>query len=74
MSYAYIAYPCTPSTEILKYVSCFKDVSAEWSTNEKVAMEVGLGACYAGARTMVSKKKVELNSSRIDPHRSTGSP
>lgn len=55
------AYPGTPSTEILENLSRFKDIYAEWSTNEKVAMEVGLGASYAGARTLVSMKHVGLN-------------
>ncbi|MDD5493087.1 MAG: indolepyruvate ferredoxin oxidoreductase subunit alpha [Dehalococcoidia bacterium] len=55
------AYPGTPSTEILENLSQFKDIYAEWSTNEKVAMEVGLGASYAGVRTLVSMKHVGLN-------------
>lgn len=55
------AYPGTPSTEILESLSQFGDVYAEWSTNEKVAMEVGMGACYTGVRTMVSMKHVGLN-------------
>jgi indolepyruvate ferredoxin oxidoreductase alpha subunit len=55
------AYPGTPSTEILEAIAQYKDVYAEWSTNEKVAMEVGLGACYTGVRTMVSMKHVGLN-------------
>jgi indolepyruvate ferredoxin oxidoreductase alpha subunit len=55
------AYPGTPSTEILEVIAQYQDVYAEWSTNEKVAMEVGLGACYTGARTMVSMKHVGLN-------------
>jgi indolepyruvate ferredoxin oxidoreductase, alpha subunit len=55
------AYPGTPSTEILENLSRYKDVYAEWSTNEKVAMEVGMGAAYTGARTMVSMKHVGLN-------------
>ena len=55
------AYPGTPSTEILEHLARFKDIYAEWSTNEKVAMEVGLGASYAGARTLVSMKHVGLN-------------
>jgi indolepyruvate ferredoxin oxidoreductase, alpha subunit len=55
------AYPGTPSTEILETIAQFKDIYAEWSTNEKVAMEVGLGAAYAGARTLVSMKQVGLN-------------
>jgi len=55
------AYPGTPSTEILEFIARFDDVYAEWSTNEKVAMEVGLGAAYAGARSLVSMKQVGLN-------------
>jgi indolepyruvate ferredoxin oxidoreductase alpha subunit len=55
------AYPGTPSTEILENLARFKDIHAEWSTNEKVAMEVGLGAAYTGARVMVSMKHVGLN-------------
>ena len=55
------AYPGTPSTEILENVSRFKDIYAEWSTNEKVAMEVAMGAAYTGARAMVSMKMVGLN-------------
>jgi indolepyruvate ferredoxin oxidoreductase alpha subunit len=55
------AYPGTPSTEILESIARFEDVYAEWSTNEKVAMEVGLGAAYAGVRVLVSMKQVGLN-------------
>jgi len=55
------AYPGTPSTEILEAISRFEDIYAEWSTNEKVAMEVGLGAAYAGVRSLVSMKHVGLN-------------
>lgn len=55
------AYPGTPSTEILESISKFDDIYTEWSTNEKVAMEVGLGASYSGVRTMVSMKHVGLN-------------
>ncbi len=55
------AYPGTPSTEILENLSRFKDIYAEWSTNEKVAMEVAMGASYTGARAMVSMKHVGLN-------------
>jgi len=55
------AYPGTPSTEILEFISQFDDIYAEWSTNEKVAMEVALGACYTGVRTLVSLKHVGLN-------------
>jgi len=55
------AYPGTPSTEILEAIARFDDVYAEWSTNEKVAMEVALGASYSGVRAMVSMKQVGLN-------------
>ena len=55
------AYPGTPSTEILEAIARFDDIYAEWSTNEKVAMEVALGATYAGARSLVSMKHVGLN-------------
>jgi len=55
------AYPGTPSTEILENMARFKDIYAEWSTNEKVAMEVAMGASYTGTRTMVSMKHVGLN-------------
>jgi indolepyruvate ferredoxin oxidoreductase alpha subunit len=55
------SYPGTPSTEILESFAKFDDVYAEWSTNEKVAMEVGIGASYAGVRSLVSFKHVGLN-------------
>lgn len=55
------AYPGTPSSEILQTLATFKDIHAEWSTNEKVALEVALGASYAGVRAMASMKHVGLN-------------
>jgi len=55
------AYPGTPSTEILEEMARYPEVNAEWSINEKVALEVGAGASYAGARTLVSMKHVGLN-------------
>ncbi|MCL2707298.1 MAG: indolepyruvate ferredoxin oxidoreductase subunit alpha [Dehalococcoidia bacterium] len=55
------AYPGTPSTEILENLSRFKDIHAEWAPNEKVAFEVGLGACYTGVRALVLMKHVGLN-------------
>jgi indolepyruvate ferredoxin oxidoreductase alpha subunit len=53
-------YPGTPSTEILEYFDKLGG-HAQWSPNEKVALEVGLGAAYAGARTLVTMKHVGLN-------------
>ena len=55
------AYPGTPSTEILEAVAGYKDIYSEWSPNEKVAMEVGLGASMAGARALVCMKHVGVN-------------
>ena len=55
------AYPGTPSTEIMENLSRYKEVFCEWSTNEKVALEVALGATFAGARAIVSQKHVGLN-------------
>ncbi len=55
------AYPGTPSTEILEHMARRPGVYAEWSPNEKVALEVGIGAALAGARTLVAMKHVGLN-------------
>lgn len=60
------AYPGTPSTEITEYIqrssdACERGVHADWSANEKTAMEAGLGMSYAGLRTMVCMKHVGLN-------------
>jgi indolepyruvate ferredoxin oxidoreductase alpha subunit len=55
------AYPGTPSSEILQALTYFPDIYVEWSTNEKVAMEVVMGASYGGARAMASMKHVGLN-------------
>lgn len=38
------AYPGTPSTEILEELAHYPDLYAEWSVNEKVSLEVALGA------------------------------
>lgn len=53
-------YPGTPSTEILEHFSALGG-RAQWSPNEKVAMEVALGAAFAGARTLVTMKHVGVN-------------
>lgn len=55
------AYPGTPSTEILENLSAYSDVYSEWSTNEKVALEVAAGASMAGARSLAAMKHVGLN-------------
>jgi indolepyruvate ferredoxin oxidoreductase alpha subunit len=65
------AYPGTPSTEILENLAKYDDVYCEWSPNEKVAMEVGTGASWAGARVLVTMKHVGLNVA-ADPFFSVG--
>ena len=55
------AYPGTPSTEILEELSRFPHVYCEWSTNEKVAVDVAVGAAYAGRRAIACMKHVGLN-------------
>jgi indolepyruvate ferredoxin oxidoreductase, alpha subunit len=54
-------YPGTPSTEILENIVKYEGIKAQWSPNEKVAMEVGVGASIGGARTIVTMKHVGLN-------------
>ena len=53
-------YPGTPSTEILESFSSLGG-RAQWTPNEKVALEVALGAAFAGARAVATMKHVGLN-------------
>jgi len=55
------AYPGTPSTEILENIVQYEDIVSEWAPNEKVALDVAIGAAYAGARSMAVMKHVGLN-------------
>ena len=56
-------YPGTPSSEIIDTLACRedRDYHIEWSVNEKVAMEVAIGAAWAGVRSAVTMKHVGLN-------------
>ena len=56
-----VAYPGTPSTETLENFVTKPDVYAEWAPNEKVALEVGLGAAMGGVRSLVTMKHVGVN-------------
>lgn len=56
-----VAYPGTPSTETMEAFAKKDGVYAEWCTNEKVALEVGLGAAAAGAKVLVTMKHVGVN-------------
>lgn len=55
------AYPGTPSTEILENISQYPEIDSSWAPNEKVSLEVAIGASFAGARAMVAMKHVGLN-------------
>lgn len=55
------AYPGTPSTEILENIALYPDLYAEWSVNEKVSMEVAIGASMSGARSFCAMKHVGMN-------------
>lgn len=59
-------YPGTPSTEILESIAAAPEHAAQrlktqWAPNEKVALEVGIGAAIAGARVLVTMKHVGVN-------------
>ena len=55
------SYPGTPATEINETLAKYEEIYTEWSVNEKVALEIGFGACYGGKRAIVSMKHVGLN-------------
>ena len=54
-------YPGTPSTEILENLVKYDQVYTEWAPNEKVALEVAVGASFAGARVLATMKHVGMN-------------
>ena len=54
-------YPGTPSTEIMENLATYDRVYAEWAPNEKVGLEVAIGASFAGARALATMKHVGLN-------------
>jgi len=55
------SYPGTPSTEVTEAVAKYDEIYAEWAPNEKVALEVALGASIAGGRSFCGMKHVGLN-------------
>jgi indolepyruvate ferredoxin oxidoreductase alpha subunit len=57
-------YPGTPSSEVpdtFFELAKETDIYFEYSTNEKVALEVGAGAAASGVRTLVTMKHVGVN-------------
>ncbi len=55
------AYPGTPSTEVLETLSHIDGIHAEWSVNEKVALEVAIGGALSGVRSLACMKHVGVN-------------
>ncbi len=57
------AYPDTPSTEILEALADYpeENVYAQWSSNEKVSLDVAMGASFEGVRALSVMKHVGLN-------------
>ena len=55
------SYPGTPSTEITVAAALYERIWCEWAPNEKVGLEVAIGASMAGARSMSCMKHVGLN-------------
>ncbi len=55
------AYPGTPSTEILENIIHYEGIDASWAPNEKVSLDIGVGASFGGARALVAMKHVGVN-------------
>ncbi len=55
------SYPGSPTVEIMETLKGYDEIYAEFSPNEKVALEVAIGGSLYGARAMVSMKHVGVN-------------
>ena len=55
------SYPGSPTVEIMESMSEYKDIHSQWAANEKVALEISIGASMAGAPSLVSMKHVGIN-------------
>lgn len=56
------SYPGSPTVEMLETIKhLYPEIYAEFSTNEKVALEVAIGGSITGARSIVSMKHVGVN-------------
>ncbi len=56
-----VGYPGTPSTEILETLARTEGIDTRWAPNEKVALDVALGASLGGVRALCTMKHVGLN-------------
>lgn len=55
------SYPGSPVTSIVDALARLDGVQATWAANEKVALEIGAGVAYSGARALAVMKHVGLN-------------
>lgn len=55
------AYPGTPASEMLESIARYPDIYVEWSVNEKVSLEVAIGASMTGSRSFCCMKHVGMN-------------
>jgi indolepyruvate ferredoxin oxidoreductase, alpha subunit len=63
------SYPGSPSSETVELLIGLAGqhgIHVEWSSNEKVAMEIGIGVSIAGRRALVCTKSVGMNA-MVDP-------
>src|SRR4051812_18054773 len=63
------SYPGSPSSGTVEVLAGLADrhgLYVEWSSNEKVALELGIGASIAGRRALVCAKSVGMNA-MLDP-------
>jgi indolepyruvate ferredoxin oxidoreductase alpha subunit len=62
--YVVTGYPGTPSSEVIMTLQEYArelDIYVEWAVNERVALEVAIGAAISGARAMATMKAPGLN-------------
>lgn len=55
------SYPGTPSTEVTETAAKYDEMYVEWAPNEKVGVEVAMGASLGGVRSLSCMKHVGLN-------------
>jgi len=59
-----VGYPGTPSSEVIMTIQPYSrelDIYVEWAVNERVALEIALGASITGVRSMATMKAPGLN-------------
>lgn len=58
------SYPGSPSSEVIEELIVLardRDIRVEWASNERVALETGIGVSIAGHRALVCTKSVGMN-------------